>query len=175
MITEQTTMNTTRGYYSLVQYCPDLARQEAANAGVVLFCPERGFFRAKLTDSLAHIRRFFGHAADTDGHIAGMLKALVSRIEIEQADFKSLEDLQQFVATRANKVILTPPKPVLVSEPEADLEALFRELVADPEDVVELPATLPLHPKPTASRVRPGPRGTRRPAAVASGATASAE
>lgn len=115
---EPTTMNATRGYYSLVQYCPDLARQEAANPGVHLCCPERGFIRAKLTDSLAHIRRCFGHAAGSDGHIAGMLRGLVNRIEIEQADFKSLEDLLQFVATRANKVILTSPK--IASEPNED-------------------------------------------------------
>jgi hypothetical protein len=28
-------MNTSKGYYSLVQYCPDLGRLEAANVGVV--------------------------------------------------------------------------------------------------------------------------------------------
>ena len=45
-------MNATKGYFSLVQYCPDLARQEAANVGVVLFCPDLQFIRARTTDSV---------------------------------------------------------------------------------------------------------------------------
>jgi len=30
-------MNPTRGYYCIIQYCPDLGRLEAANIGVLLF------------------------------------------------------------------------------------------------------------------------------------------
>ena len=41
-------MESAKGYYCLIQYCPDLARLEAANIGVILFCPERGFIRAKI-------------------------------------------------------------------------------------------------------------------------------
>ncbi len=33
-------MNPTRGYYCLIQYSPDPSRLEAANVGVVLFCPK---------------------------------------------------------------------------------------------------------------------------------------
>lgn len=35
-----------KGYYSIIQYCPDLSRFEAANVGVLLFCPERAFLKA---------------------------------------------------------------------------------------------------------------------------------
>jgi hypothetical protein len=42
--------NTTpvRGYYSILQFVPDLKRSEGANIGVVLFCPERHSWRRKL-------------------------------------------------------------------------------------------------------------------------------
>ena len=61
-------MNATKGYYSLVQYCPDVARQEAANVGVVLFCPELAFLEARLASSNHRIRRFFGEEADQYRH-----------------------------------------------------------------------------------------------------------
>lgn len=137
-------MSATKGYYSLVQYCPDLARQEAANVGVVLFCPGRAFIRAKTADSIRRIRKFFGEDGDGCLHLNAMKQALVTRLEIEQARFRTLEDFQQFADTRANKIILTQPKPVLVMEPEADLNALFLELVATPRKPPALQTSLPL-------------------------------
>ena len=37
-----------KGYFCLVQYCPDLARREVANVGVLLFSPEHDFLEARL-------------------------------------------------------------------------------------------------------------------------------
>ena len=53
-------MGTSKGYYSLVQYCPDLSRMEAANIGVLLFSPDRQFLQAKMTSDNSRIRQFFG-------------------------------------------------------------------------------------------------------------------
>lgn len=125
-------MNATKGYYCLVQYCPDIARAEAANVGVVLFAPDHGFIRARVSDNNKRIRKFFGDEADNYQHLNAMKNALVQRIEVEKAEFGLLENLQQFVETRANKVILTNPKPVKVFNPEDDLNALFQELVEHP-------------------------------------------
>jgi hypothetical protein len=137
-------MNATKGYYCLVQYCPDIARAEAANVGVVLFSPEHGFIRAKVSDNNKRIRKFFGDEADNYHHLNAMKNALVQRIEVEKAEFGLLENLQQFVETRANKVILTNPKPVKVFNPEEDLNALFKELVEHPEKNLVVRAALPL-------------------------------
>ena len=41
-------MKPSKGCYSLIQYCPDLGRLEAANVGVLLFCPEPHFLKAQL-------------------------------------------------------------------------------------------------------------------------------
>ncbi|HWB02533.1 MAG TPA: DUF3037 domain-containing protein [Verrucomicrobiales bacterium] len=38
----------TTGYYSLIQYCPDRRRMEAANIGVLLFCPAPHCLIARL-------------------------------------------------------------------------------------------------------------------------------
>lgn len=137
-------MTTRRGYYSLVQYCPDFARQEAANVGVVLFCPDAGFLRAKLAKNNHRIRRFFGEEADNYQHLNAMKEALAARLQVEREEFQSLEDMQTFVATRANKIILTPPKPVKVFDPEADLVALYQELVQEPRRPLSIQSSLPL-------------------------------
>ena len=137
-------MNATKGYYCLVQYCPDIARAEAANVGVVLFCPELKFIRAQVSDNNRRIQKFFGKEADNYHHLDAMKTALVQRIEVEKAEFGLLENLQQFVETRANKVILTNPKPVKVFNPEEDLNALFRELVEHPKENLTVRAELSL-------------------------------
>lgn len=137
-------MNATRGYFSLVQYCPDIARQEVTNVGVLLFCPEHKFLKAKLLKNNNRIKRFFGDEADNYQHLNAMKDALARRLEVEQSDLTTLEELQTFVSTRANKVILTNPKPIKVFKPSDDLEALFTELVIDPSKPLSIQASIPL-------------------------------
>jgi hypothetical protein len=55
----QRTGRSMRGYYSLVQFCPDSARAEAANVGVVVLCPDRHFIDCKFASSNDRVRRFF--------------------------------------------------------------------------------------------------------------------
>src|SRR5437867_2388273 len=124
-------MNATKGYYSLVQYTPDVSRQEAANVGVVLFCPEVPFLEARLSSSNHRVRRFFGEEADQYRHLNAMKQSLADRFRVERADFQTLADLQGFVETRANKLVLTNPKPVKVFDPSKELAALYHELVED--------------------------------------------
>jgi len=42
-------MNPTNGYYSLVQYCPDPSRVEAANVGAILFCPTLPYLDVRMS------------------------------------------------------------------------------------------------------------------------------
>ncbi len=137
-------MTPQKGYFSLVQYCPDFARQEAANVGVVLFCPETGFLRVKMVSTNHRIRRFFGEEADNYQHLNAMKEALFQRLQVERDEFRSLEDMQTFVATRANKIVLTPPKSVKVFDPHSDLMALYQELVLEPSRPLSVQSSLPL-------------------------------
>jgi hypothetical protein len=122
-------MESSKGYYSLIQYCPDLARLEAANIGVILFCPERGFIRAKIAQGNDRIRRFFGSQDDDWAQINAVKNAIVNRLEVTGKEFKNLDDMISFIATRANEVQVTAPRPMKVSVPERDLDELFDELV----------------------------------------------
>lgn len=122
-----------KGYFCIVQYCPDVARQEAANVGVLLFSPEHDFLGARMAPDEKKERRFFKGMADQPGHLATMKNALLERLNVEHSEFRTLEDLQRFVLTRANKVILTPPKAVRVTVPQEDLDRLYAQMVEEPQ------------------------------------------
>lgn len=122
-------MKTAKGYYSLVQYCPDLSRLEAANVGVILFCPELRYIRARIAQGNDRIRRFFG-SEDVDWVRVNSTKtAIEKRLEVEAEFFKVLEDFENFVSTRANEIQISPPRPMKVTDPNKDLTELFDKLV----------------------------------------------
>jgi hypothetical protein len=122
-------MESFKGYYSLIQYCPDLSRLEAANIGVILFCPELGYIRAKTAQGNDRIRRFFGSEDNDWTQINAIKNSIENRLEVAGRYFKSLEDLTSFISTRANEIQITAPRPMKVTQPEKDLEELFEELV----------------------------------------------
>jgi hypothetical protein len=121
---------TTTGYYSLIQYCPDRGRLEAANMGVLLFCPDRNYLRARLSTGNERIRHFFGDEAGDLKQINAMKKMLEHRLEVEKSGFKDVAALRHFAALMANEILITEPRPTLVEEPDVELAHLFDELVS---------------------------------------------
>jgi Protein of unknown function (DUF3037) len=126
------TTQASKGYYSIIQYCPDLGRLEAANIGVLLFCPEKHFLKAITTPNNSRIIRFFGSEGRDWIRINEFKKGLEDRIAIEALSINTLDDLQRFIDSRANLLQITPPRPMRVNEPNKDLEDLFTELVGEP-------------------------------------------
>ncbi len=122
-------MNAAKGYYSLIQYCPDLGRLEAANIGVLLFCPERYFLKALTSNSNRRISRFFGKEGHDWVRINSFKKGLEDRIAIEGREILTLDQLEKFIAGRANLLQITTPRPMKVNDPQEDLEALFKEFM----------------------------------------------
>ena len=64
------------------------------------------------------------------------------RLEVDRDSFRTIGELEQFTATRANELQATAPRPMKVIDPESDLEDLFSQLVAE----------RPALPKPSRSR-----------------------
>lgn len=122
-------MKPAKGYYCIVQYCPDASRLEAANVGVLLFCPERRFIEGIVASGNDRIRRFFGSEDNDWDQINAVKASIVDRLEVEQDRFRTLEDLQRFIDSRANEMQITPPRPMKVTNPDEDLRGLFDELV----------------------------------------------
>jgi len=122
-------MSAARGYYSVIQYCPDLSRLEAANVGVLLFCPERQFIQARVSHDNDRIRRFFSPEKADWAQLNALKDSLVRRLEVEGDNFKTLADLDRFIALQANELQVTAPRPMKVSDPQDDLARLFEDLV----------------------------------------------
>src|SRR5262245_33328935 len=118
-----------RGYYSLIQFCPDPARAEVANLGVVLFCPDLGFLDVRMAPDNDRVRQFFGDGSFDDWALNSGKQALCARLRADREDFRTVADLERFAQTRANELILTSPRPVKVVDPECDLATLYRDLV----------------------------------------------
>ena len=115
------------GYYSLIQYCPDLGRQEAANVGVLVFCPDLYFLQAKVERSNSRIIRFFGKVGHDWKRINSFKQGIVNRLETESSNIRTIEDLKRFINSRANLIQISDPKPMTITDPTKDLEELFTE------------------------------------------------
>lgn len=125
-------MKAMKGYYSLIQFCPNPSRSEAVNVGVALVCPEAGFVAAHISEDNARAKRFFGRDGLQLVGLSSAKEALRDRLDVESHQLKDLDGFKQFIATRANVLQLTEPRPVKVFNPPADLDQLYWELV-EPE------------------------------------------
>src|SRR5262245_32310453 len=111
-----------RGFYSVVQYCPDRSRAEAVNVGLVLLCVDPHAVRVRMTDKHDRVRKLFGATKPALKNLRLATDGLQSRIEGCETDFKSEEDLASFAASRANDLRLTEPRLVKLDDVDADFE-----------------------------------------------------
>jgi hypothetical protein len=124
-------MTAHQGYYSLIQYCPDLGRLEAANIGVLLFRPRPHFLKAVTVPNNRRIIRFFGSEGHDWARINAFKKGLEDRIAVEGPAIETVEQLEKFIAQRANLLQITPPRPMKVVHPKEDLDELYKELLGE--------------------------------------------
>lgn len=127
-----------KGYYSIIQYCPDMSRMEAANIGVMLLCHARAFCKAKMADNTRRVKKFFSpHLHGEWWEIESSMLAIAERIEHESEDWLAghgaiAEPLvSRFINRLANQIQMTPLRPMRVCDPEAELAELFEDLVDD--------------------------------------------
>lgn len=130
-MTNQTIISKThRGYYSLVQFCPDLARLEVANIGVVLVCDERVYLGVRMSSDHSRITQMFGRGKQDLAQLKAVKAGLKDRILAGRKDLQSLDELNRFAALRVNGLQMTKFMPCKVSEqPKHDLDRLFEDLV----------------------------------------------
>jgi hypothetical protein len=122
-----------RGYYSLIQYCPDQSRLEVANVGVMLFCPELHFLGTRMARGNDRARRIFEVSGDSLTRIEAAKQAIADRVEVESRNLPTFKEIEQFILSRGNDIIFTQLRPIKVYQPEEDLKRLYRELVGGRE------------------------------------------
>lgn len=115
-----------RGYYCLIQYCPNRSRLETINLGVLLFCPELKFLGTKLLQENERAKTLLG---GDDKTIDSEKNALLDRLDLQHDRLQTVQDLIHFCDTRANDMIITKPRPIKIEDPNTELLSLFLELV----------------------------------------------
>ena len=130
-----------KGYYSILQFVPDLERAEGANIGVVLFCPERRFLDVMVSHNNDRVRHFFG-GQNFDLQRIDVIKAsFAERVRNLVSSIVTADNFKLFIDTRANSLRLTDPRPVKVFEPAVELDKLFDLLVGSRNKAVHQPMT----------------------------------
>ena len=118
-----------RGFYSVVQYCPDRFRAEAVNVGLVLLCVEPHALRVKMTSNHDRVRKLFAISKVDLKNLKFSTQGVTSRIENSADELRTSEDLAAFAASRANDLLLTEPRLAKLSNFNEDFERLFAQLV----------------------------------------------
>jgi hypothetical protein len=129
-------MAANKGYYSLIQYCPDLGRRESVNIGVLLLCPELNFMKALTDPALKRLCSCFAATEAERRRVEELRASIQRRLRAEAAHIRGLDDLKSFVASRGNAIQLTEPRPTKVYDAEKDLQRLFKRLVEPPSATV---------------------------------------
>lgn len=122
--------NPEKGYYSILQYIPNLERAEGVNIGVILFCPESKNIRIKISPTNDRVRRFFGDGVDLE-HLDLFKVAFEERFQAASEKIVSLEDFRHFINTRGNQLQLTTPRFVKVFDFNEEITSLYNLLVCD--------------------------------------------
>lgn len=117
-----------RGFFSIVQYCPDLDRGECANVGVVLCVPELGYLGVRMSENNEGPKQRFGATAFDDFQLTAAKAAIEGRIRAEGAAWTEpsqvspSEDLAElfhrmvFVERRTKSRVAKPNLKVLLEE-----------------------------------------------------------
>jgi hypothetical protein len=111
--------------YFLVRYVPDTAREEFLNLGLFLHNAEEQFLDCLFADDFRRLKRFHPQAD------LRFLRELQTYFEQQIQEHESnLEGyLQEMQESFSNLIQLTPPRPLLTAEPQAELQRLFETYV----------------------------------------------
>ncbi len=134
-----------RAFYSIVQYCPDLARLEAANVGVVVFRAEPAYLGVKMSENQTRVVKMFGRGNRDLKRLRTFESGLQERLMSGRGDVMSLDRLNQLAAMQVNALRMTPFMPCRISEqPAEDLDRMFQELVEPIQSMDSSASRVPL-------------------------------
>lgn len=119
----------TRGFYSVVQYCPDRFRAEAVNVGLVLLSVEPHVVHVKMAASFDRAKKLFGLGRPDLKTLKVSVDGMKARIESLASELKTADDLSTFAASRANDLRLTEPRLAKLNNIDEDFGRLFSGLV----------------------------------------------
>jgi DUF3037 family protein len=113
------------GYYSLIQWCPNRARAEVVNVGVLVLCPHLGVLDVKLTTDYRRVEHIFGPVDTTRLHVT--LRGFEHKLRT--LSIQSVRELERFALCQGNDLQVTASRALSMLHPSSELELLFEELV----------------------------------------------
>jgi len=122
-------MKMPKGYYSIIQFCPDRFRAEAVNIGLVLLSIDPHDVRVLITSNYDRVRKLFAINKPELKNLKLSTHGMIARIEKSRDELRTAEDLANFAASRANDLRLTEPRLAKLVEIDADFERLYEQLV----------------------------------------------
>jgi hypothetical protein len=114
------------GYYGLIQYFPRPETLEAVNVGAYVVCPAT-FNDVKLSRNHNPIRRRFPGLVFDSVRLHADLQAIANRIRA----CRGPKELQDLAEQNYGRLMITPPLPMMVEHPSADVAAIFQDLVEE--------------------------------------------
>lgn len=121
--------------YSILRVVPRVERGERFNAGIVLFCRQRDFLRARVALDVDRLRALAPgtRAEEVREHLEALVR--VARGDPSAGPIAALPSSERFGWLVAPSSTMIQPSGVhtgLCEDPAATLDALFDELVAPP-------------------------------------------
>jgi hypothetical protein len=117
-----------KGYFSILQFSPDLAHNEAINIGILLSVPELQYLNLKVTESFSRVTKISQKNAD-NSFIKTTVKTFIDMIVRQKEKLLATDELDHFIKTRAHEIRLTSLRTIKVNNPELELTELFTQLV----------------------------------------------
>ncbi|MCA8910732.1 MAG: DUF3037 domain-containing protein [Planctomycetes bacterium] len=122
----------TRAFYSLIQYCPDFARREAMNVGLVLVAPSLGGAMVRVTTNTSRVRTCLAKRAPAQ-MIHGQLRNIAHLLERKRHSIHSMKDLVNIAEMQGNEIQLTEPVEIVLEGSQDPLTPLYDRLVESVE------------------------------------------
>lgn len=121
--------------YAILRVVPRVEREEFFNAGVILFCLERDFLRARVELDEARLRALWP-VADAElirQHLEAIPRICAGSPDAGPVARLSLrERFHWLVSPRSTMIQVSPVHSGLCDEPERALDELFRRMVLVP-------------------------------------------
>ncbi|MFH1110238.1 MAG: DUF3037 domain-containing protein [Planctomycetota bacterium] len=132
-------MKAEKGYYSLIQYCPDRGRAEVVNVGLVLFVPALRQLEVEMTRTARRVQQVFGKGTIDSWWLRTVRDSFERGLLNEHGAgrFASSEDLDRYFGTLGNDIIATPSRPTRVENPRESLDRLFARFVDATKSAVD--------------------------------------
>lgn len=116
------------GYYSLIQFCADVARGELGNVGIAVISPEQKQVRvlsgrSKFADSLIQ------ESPLQESGASMVVDAFIDRLRATLQEDQTAKGLESFSYNAANPVSLSKAREMNIRDIEKDAQRLLQRLV----------------------------------------------